>query len=234
MVGLLARKECVLPYSYLEAVLKYEGRQSWTFYELNGCPRELFVPMVQLSNLSARQTGKTSARLVSEIEHSVRSYTHFDRGLNYATDDLEAMHVGRDQYHCCEGFRHALLIYVLRIFRIQQGDYQQATRSRIAFHSRVCLDHVSSCRHTTFTQKQLLFPVFIAGCETHDIAHREYAGEYCMRWYRKFGYQMYMTVFDVMKAVWAQQDAGNEDFWWGDELDSRRAKEGDFVQYCFG
>ena len=234
IVALLARTECVLPYTYLEAVLRYEGRQPWTFFELNGCPRELFVPMTQLANLSTRTESKTVSLLVNEIEQSVRKYKYPGEGLVSGGEDEEAMQMERDRYHCCEGFRYALLIYILRIFTRPDGTREQRTASRISFLSRVCLDHVSACRSTSLIQKQLLFPVFIAGSETRDIAHREFAKEYCRRWYRKFGYQMYMTVLDVMEAVWAEQDAGNEGFWWGRELDDRRAKEGDFVQFCFG
>ncbi|EXJ58333.1 hypothetical protein A1O7_05758 [Cladophialophora yegresii CBS 114405] len=249
MVAMLARTECILPYTYLEAVLRHEGRQPWTFYELNGCPRELFVPMIQLANLSARKESRTAALLVSQIEQSLRRYEYPGAGrglyLDANTDDEEAMHIERDKYHCCEGFRYALLIYILRVFTVpkqkqgQNHDHRhqqlQATaQSRISFLSRVCLDHVAACRSTSLIQKQLLFPVFIAGCEMRTVTHREFAAEFCRRWFRKFGYQMFMTVLDVMEAVWTEQDIGHEDFWWGDELDARRAKEGDFVQFCFG
>ncbi|ETI22690.1 hypothetical protein G647_06766 [Cladophialophora carrionii CBS 160.54] len=249
IVAMLARTECILPYTYLEAVLRHEGRQPWTFYELNGCPRELFVPMTQLANLSARRESKTATLLVSQIEQSVKRYEYAGAGSGFCpdseteteTDDEEAMHIERDKYHCCEGFRYALLIYILRVFTVARQNHddrhqklQATTQSRISFLSRVCLDHVAACRSTSLIQKQLLFPVFIAGCETRTLTHREFAAEYCRRWFRKFGYQMYMTVLDVMEAVWTEQDTGNEDFWWGDELDARRAKEGEFVQFCFG
>ncbi|KIW66838.1 hypothetical protein PV04_06132 [Phialophora macrospora] len=263
IVALLARAECILPYVYLEAVLRHEGRQPWTFYELNGCPRELFVPMTQLANLTAREQDETAALLVSEIEQSLKRYEYpgAGRGLYLDTDtdadsdaedeDEEAMHLERDKYHCCEGFRYALLIYILRVFKTskqtlrhthahahkthkRQTAHPRPAQSRISYLSRVCLDHVAACRSTSLIQKQLLFPVFIAGCETRNLTHREFAAEYCRRWFRKFGYQMYMTVLDVMEAVWTEQDTGNEDFWWGDELDARRAREGEYVQFCFG
>ncbi len=234
MVALLARTQCVLPYTYLEAVLRHEGRQPWTFYQLNGCPRELFVPMNQLANLSARSDDELVSLLVEEIEQSVEKYKYPGQGISSDWDDEEAMHTERDQYHCCEAFRYALLIYILRVFTGAGKRKRQRPSSRISFLSRVCLDHVAACRPTSLIQKQLLFPVFIAGSETRNIAHRESAAEYCRRWYRKFGYQMYPAVLDVMEAVWAEQDAGNEGFWWGIELDFRRAKEGDFVQFCFG
>ncbi|OCT51318.1 hypothetical protein CLCR_08181 [Cladophialophora carrionii] len=253
IVAMLARTECILPYTYLEAVLRHEGRQPWTFYELNGCPRELFVPMTQLANLSARRESKTAALLVSQIEQSVKRYEYPGAGRGWCldseteTDDEEAMHIERDKYHCCEGFRYALLIYILRVFTVAKQNHdhkhdldhrrqklQATAQLRISFLSRVCLDHVAACRSTSLIQKQLLFPVFIAGCETRTLTHREFAAEYCRRWFRKFGYQMYMTVLDVMEAVWTEQDTGNEAFWWGDELDARRAKEGEFVQFCFG
>ncbi|OQV07430.1 Fungal specific transcription factor domain-containing protein [Cladophialophora immunda] len=234
MVSLLARTECVLPYVYLETVLKTEGRHPWTFYQLNGCPRELFVPMMQLANLSGRKWSKTASELVTEIEQSITKYVYPGRGLECDSDEEEAMHTERDRYHCCEGFRYALLIYILRIFKWPRADRPEKVGARILFLSRVCLDHIAACRPTSLIQKQLLFAVFIAGSEARNIAHRELVEEYCRRWYRKFGYQMYMTVLDVMEAVWAKHDAGEDDFWWGDELDARRAEEGDFVQFCFG
>ncbi|OAP60371.1 hypothetical protein AYL99_05373 [Fonsecaea erecta] len=234
MVSLLARTECVLPYAYLETVLKTEGRQPWTFYQLNGCPRELFVPMTQLANLSGRKWSKTVSVLVTEIEQSITRYSYPGRGLDCDSDDEETMHIERDRYHCCEGFRYALLIYILRVFRWPRTDCPGKLSARISFLSRVCLDHVAACRPDGFIQKQLLFAVFIAGSETRSITHRVLVEEYCRRWYERFGYQMYATVLNVMQTVWAKQDAGDEAFWWGEELDARRAEEGDFVQFCFG
>jgi hypothetical protein len=221
--------------------------------------------MTQLANLTARRKqDKTAALLVSEIEQSLKRYeypgagkglyldTDSDAGSNSDSEDEdkdeEAMHIERDKYHCCEGFRYALLIYILRVFKTSKQKHKHKThkrqtarpqphaaqQSKISFLSRVCLDHVAACRSTSLIQKQLLFPVFVAGCETRNLTHREFAAEYCRRWFRKFGYQMYMTVLDVMEAVWTEQDTGNEDFWWGDELDARRAREGEFVQFCFG
>lgn len=256
MVALLARSECILPYAYLEAVLKYEGRQPWSFYKLNGCPREVFVPMLQIANLSAvREDTKAVRRLVSEIEQSVESYEYPGAGLvpsrnKPESDDddededdenyEETMHMERDRYHCCEGFRYSLLIYILRIFHLNSKARSQThlrrTRSRISFFSRVCLDHIAACRSSHLIQKQCLLPVFIAGCETRMPSQRQFATEFCRTWFRKYGYQMYTTVLEVMQVVWAEQDAGNERFWWGDELDRRRESDpaGDLVQFCFG
>lgn len=273
MVSLLAREEPVFPYSYFEAVLKSEGRQPWTFYELNGCPRELLVPMMQLSTLAARdakgaQPSKTVSRLVAEIELSIRRYEYQGGGLSdLVFDGLETdendLHIERDRFHCCEAFRYALLIYVLRVFTMRRvglassgygssdgggdGDsgglgvndedadrQRKGVRSRLSFLARVALEHVQACRPDDMIQKQVLFPVFVAGAETRQIAHRTAIRQVCEHWYARFGYQMYKTVLDVLEAVWARHDAGDDTYWWGDELDARRAVEGDFVQFCFG
>lgn len=251
MVSLLSREECVFPYSYFEAVLKAEGRQPWTFYELNGCPRELLVPMMQLSNLAARDAkkggrpSKTISRLVAEIELSVRRYEYqggavTDLMFEGLEIDEEAMHRERDQYHCCEAFRYGLLIYILRIFTYRRAcadedrQEQERVRSRLSFLGRITLEHVHACRTTFLIQKQTMLPVFLAGAEARDPAQRKFALEFCSRWYTRFGYQMFNTVSEVMEAVWTEQDLGHDDYWWGDELDSRRAKEGSFVQFCFG
>lgn len=262
MVSLLSREKSVLPYTYLEAVLKSEGRQPWTFYELNGCPRELFVPMTQLASLAAQEKGNrrrsipgrrksddntaTVPHLVAEIELSIRSYEYPGGGLSDLLDpaDEEALQAERDRYHCCEAFRYSLLIYILRIFTLprdgdggrdgKNNDTSRHVRARLSLLSRVALDHIAACRATSVIQKQLLFAVFIAGAEARTRLQRDLVGDYCRRWYRKFGYQMYNVVLDVVEAVWTEHDAGNQDFWWGEELDARRAREGDYVQFCFG
>ncbi|KIW10679.1 hypothetical protein PV08_11643 [Exophiala spinifera] len=257
MVSLLSREQTVFPYSYFEALLKAEGRQPWTFYELNGCPREVLVPMMQLANLAASSStkqqnriatadAKVSSRIVAEIELSLRRYEYHGDGLSDLVFegmdfDEEALHIERDRYHCCEAFRYALLIYIVRIFVLPNTrtvERKKGVHARLSFLSRVVLEHVHACRPSgRMIQKQALFPVFMAGVEIR--AHqghenRQFVAEYCERWYGKFGYQMYSTVLDVCRAVWAERDAGNEEYWWGEELDSRRAMEGAFVQFCFG
>lgn len=149
MVSLLSREETVFPYAYFEAVLKAEGRQPWTFYELNGCPRELLVPMMQIANLASSSSSNpistrqlhdgqnksvnesanggsstsVSSRLVAEIELSLRRYEYHGDGLSDLVFegmqfDEDALHIERDRYHCCEAFRYALLIYIVRIFTL--------------------------------------------------------------------------------------------------------------------
>ncbi|KAI1616244.1 fungal-specific transcription factor domain-containing protein [Exophiala viscosa] len=254
MVSLLAREDPVFPYSYFEAVLKSEGRQPWTFYELNGCPRELLVPMMQLSTLAARDAQSTTPSesvldIVTEIELSIRRYEYSGAGLSdlvfegIDTDEND-LHIERDRYHCCEAFRYALLIYILRVFTMrrvlaledetERERERKRVRSRLSFLARVALEHVASCRPDDDIQKQVLFPLFVAGAETRHIAHRDIVREYCASWYGRFGYQMFNTVGEVLEVVWQKQDAGDEMYWWGEELDSRRAVEGDHVQFCFG
>jgi len=250
MVALLSREECIFPYSYFEAVLREEGRQPWTFFELNGCPRQLLVPMMQLANLAAENAprhlpSKRITRLVAEIETSIRKYVCPGGPLTdmvFRDDDAieeeeEDFHLARDRYHCCEAFRYSLLIYILRIFTLRQvhdDRSRRRVRAQLSLLSRVTLDHISSCRPTSLIQKQLLFPVFMAGAETRTQSGRDIVRDYCERWYRKFGYQMYSTVLDTVQEVWMEQDIGNESFWWADVLDARRRREGEHVQFCFG
>ncbi|KIV79093.1 hypothetical protein PV11_06679 [Exophiala sideris] len=256
MVSLLAREDPVFPYSYFEAVLKSEGRQPWTFYELNGCPRELLVPMMQISTLAARDAKSTTptetdsiSGIVTEIELSIRQYEYSGAGLSdlvfegIDTDEND-LHIERDRYHCCEAFRYALLIYILRVFTMrrvlaldddsERERERKRVRSRLSFLARIALEHVAACRPDDHIQKQVLFPLFLAGAETRHLAHRDIVREYCARWYGEFGYQMFKTVGDVLEVVWQRQDAGDEIYWWGQELDARRAVEGDYVQFCFG
>lgn len=252
MVALLSRRRLVLPYSYFATVLETEGDQKWTFFELNGCPRELLVHMTHLCILASRQsdrrpsTRKNIARLVQEIETSLQSYTtsielgiltsaSADRGV----DEEEEGHLDRDRYHCCEAFRCCLLIYILRIFVLPNlQDYGTTTRkshqAKLSVLARMTLDHVRSCRASTAIHKQMMFPVFLAGAETTNVVQQGVVQDYCKHWHDKLGYKMFDTVREVVEELWLRRDVMGEELWWGDILDARRQEHQGEVDFCFG
>lgn len=145
-----------------------------------------------------------------------------------------AMEDRLDRYHCAESWRNALLLYMGRIFaqperlgeeseeedrqgtRNDRKDIQAKPNSPILEHlARRTLNHVKSCRNTNFVQKQLLLPVFLAGCETRDAGLRADAREFCSWWCGRTRYKMFLTARAIMEDVWQQG------VWWGAVVDQR-------------
>lgn len=68
-------------------------------------------------------------------------------------------------------------------------------------------------------QKQLLLPVFLAGCETTDEKLRQEAREYCAWWNERTRYGMFDTANTLMEEAWADDRAGT---WWGSDRSEER------------
>ena len=240
-IALISRQPCVLPYTYFETVLSHENNDGdkWTFFDLNGCPRELIVPMMQLANLAVENEPTSEQRsltafaltdLVEEIEASLKDWKYKSSLESDADDDAEAMQADRDHYHCCEAWRYALLIYVQRVFRWQRGTKPPA---RLTYLARVTIDHLRSCRPSSQVQKQALLPAWLAGAETMDLTARQHLRDYCTWWYSMHGYQMFSTVSSLLEELWAQQDVRwwDDDLWWGEIVDEKHSSGKTF---CFG
>ncbi|KAI1626791.1 fungal-specific transcription factor domain-containing protein [Exophiala viscosa] len=246
VVALLSRRPCIFPYSYLETVLPWEGVQSWGFFDLNGCPRELLVPMIQLANLteSLDSSGKLPVslrELVAGIEENIRNYKPVggapadDFVVDLPDEEAEDyFNVATDYYHCCEAFRYALLLYILRVFKRAEGITNY--HARLRHLSRLVMDHVISIQDSSSIRKQLLLTIFLAGAETKLDAHRHFIRGYCAKWYEVYGYQMFTTALEILEELWSNSDAGETEIWWGDVLDVRRRTDtrNPMSDFCFG
>jgi hypothetical protein len=120
----------------------------------------------------------------------------------------------------------------------------------LSFLARKTLNNVSACRRTGSTspsnnnntstasnsnrsthtnnlmlQKQLLLPVFLAGCETSDETLRAEAREYCIWWSEETGYDMFLTAAALLEEVWgcSSRDEGS---WWGGVIDVKTKTKG--------
>lgn len=273
----------MFPYSYLEALLPWEGSKgvgTLQFFELNACPREVTVPMMQL----ARMTGQFASReevprhlrsLITEIKANLRNYrppggnplcnddtadSNFDTELDFDVDmslDMpppqsvaEQAHQNLDHYHCCEAFRYALLLYILRVFDHPAPEALTATvapfHARLGLLSRLTIDHVIAIREASPLRKQLLLALFLAGAETYSESHRQFIRDYCATWYGIYGYQMFPVAAEVLEDVWSTNDNMVTDgqcwYWWGEALDRRRRhgtglsedSEVRDLEFCFG
>lgn len=131
------------------------------------------------------------------------------------SDSEEQFHSRQDRHHCAEAWRHALLIYIERVFRWDRKSPRVAVLKRLV---RKTLDHVRCCRRTSQTQKQLLLPVFLAGSETGDEEMRRFAREYCLWWANRSRYNMFNSAALLLGEIWEREDAGA---WWGSVVDQK-------------
>ncbi|KAK5036478.1 hypothetical protein LTS07_002205 [Exophiala sideris] len=246
VVALLSRRPCIFPYSYLETVLPWEGVQAWGFFDLNGCPRELLVPMIQLANLTEHLdgSGKLPANLralITDIEENIRNYKPADGAptddfvVDLPEEEAETyFNMTTDHYHNCEAFRYALLIYILRVFKRVEGI--PSYRARLGHLSRLVLDHVISIQDSSSIRKQLLLAVFLAGAETKSDSHRGFIRDYCAKWFDVYGYQMFTTALEILEELWSSNETDDGEIWWGDVLDVRRRTDtrNSEADFCFG
>ncbi|KAK1772067.1 hypothetical protein QBC33DRAFT_575765 [Phialemonium atrogriseum] len=141
---------------------------------------------------------------------------HIPRDLLGDDGDPGALeHFKEDLHHCVEAWRYGLLIYIERVFKWKMDG---AVSSMLGFLARKTLNHVSSCRRTTMLQKQLLLPVFLAGCETKDEHLRQEARSYYTWWNEKTRYDMFLTATALLEEVWTNQDPH---CWWGSVIDQK-------------
>ncbi|PLB49686.1 hypothetical protein P170DRAFT_357297 [Aspergillus steynii IBT 23096] len=147
---------------------------------------------------------------------------------NTEEESEESFHAQEDQHHCIEAWRHALLLYIERIFKWDRSSERRP--AAIPRLLRITLDHVRCCRRTSQTQKQLLLPVFLAGSETGDEEMQQVVREYCQWWGERSRYNMFHSVPTLLEDVWG----GNK--WWGAVVDekTRAAGNGAKVQFLFG
>ncbi|KAL6790954.1 fungal-specific transcription factor domain-containing protein [Trichoderma sp. SZMC 28012] len=247
-LGLTTRQGFVLSGPTINSVFSWDSTS--TFYNVSGCPEQLFKYMFRLGTY-AREFELASCMTcvtfdmgpVLVVEKAIKEWrtprydgpdvdfapsSEPDLPENWDCYSAEATHHVQDLHHCAQAWRFALLIYIERVFKWRRGE---ASMSRIEFFARKVLNNVHSCRRSTMIQKQLLLPVFLAGCETNDENLRAEARDYCSWWGVKTRYDMFTTTLGLLEEVWAA--AGDPDSWWGSLIDGKSGL-GSTSQYLFG
>lgn len=232
-LALTSRRGCVLSEATAISLFNPNGTDGTTFYSVSGCPQDLFKYMIRLGayarelELASTMTCVTfDMEPVLAVEKGIREWSdpkHYDIHPQHIPRDLlgddgdpgALEHFKEDLHHCVEAWRYGLLIYIERVFKWKMDG---AVSSTLGFLARKTLNHVSSCRRSTMLQKQLLLPVFLAGCETKDEHLRQEARSYCTWWNEKTRYDMFLTATALLEEVWANQDPR---CWWGSVIDQK-------------
>lgn len=248
-LALTSRQGCVLSEPTILSLFNHDSTSDETFYSVSGCPEALFRHMIRLGAY-AREfelvSGMTCARFdaapVLEVRRQIREWTDpqygdftdqqcADSSLAHGYDVGDTAQYREDLHHCAEAWRYGLLTYISRVFEWRRDE---APSPVLGFLARKTLNHVSSCRASSTLQKQLLLPVFLAGCETADEHLREVARTYCRWWNERTRYDMFLTAHALLEEVWADEDPKA---WWGSVIDQKSRSGvggGGGRQYLFG
>lgn len=208
--------------------MRWEKEDEWSFFDLTGCPRDLFVHLYNLAELAQQCEIALSMKWLTfnlapviEAEQKIEQWQNSldpspqqghecDSSLS-AADIEKQLHEQQDQYHCAEAWRCALLLYIESVFK-RDGQKRPFVLAKLV---RSTLDNIRCCRRTSQTQKQLLLPVFLAGCETSNDDMRGFVKEYCTYWGEKSRYSMFNSVPVLLDEIWASEK------WWGAVVDCK-------------
>lgn len=245
-LALTSRQGCVLPESTIMNLFKSaDDNGVEIFYSVSGCPAGLFRYMIRLGAFarefelaSSMTCVKFDMQPVLDAEREIRAWTAPEYHGTSLTDELpedpdsvEQAHHNEDLHHVTEAWRYALIVYIHRVFKCPRNEPDTPPPATLGFLARKTLNHVSSCRRSTMVQKQLLLPVFLAGCETKDDRLRQEARDYCAWWNERTRYDMFDTANMLMEEVWVDERAGT---WWGSLIDQKSGAVADGRQYLFG
>lgn len=195
-LALVCQRPPVFPSSYTLAVISQND--VWTFFDLVGCPNQLVVYMAALAFLD--RSGSTWTEELGEIYSDIEGYQNECDYNNLVPGD-ESMDYFRSRYHCGEAWKKCLMLYILQL------DMRQPT-SEIQRLSNHVLNHVFQIDRlkNAQIQKQVLFPVFIAGAEARNAKCRDMIREYCQYWSAEVGFWMFSTILELLEKVWEQID----------------------------
>jgi hypothetical protein len=230
----------VFPYAYFDTVLSNQHKQEWDFFGICGCPTALVKIVMQIARLSAEKQNLSSAMVfasndpaISDIEQSLESWCHIPAPTAFR--DEESMHQDQDIMHCSEAWRNGLLLYIFRVFLWEPGT---SVPTRISYHARVTVDHVTSCRDKSMITRQALLPLFFAGCELRDRSTQSEITKLCSVWDEKTRYHMFRNTIPLLEEVWAEQERkGFENVWWGQIVDNHHSQSKPSplkMRLCFG
>lgn len=219
-IGFINRQEPLFPIKYLDTLLSYDHNDGWTFFDLNGCPGLFVLAMARLAKLasiyekvSALEWTSFNMLPVDSIIEDVKNWKNTDEICSMDVDELEDMDAKRDRFHCIEAWRHAVVLYALRVFTRKQDHRSLQSINHI---KRVILDHIRCIKEDMIIQKQILIPLFLAAAETGDAKDRAFVQQYCKHWSSKSRYSMFENTEVIIKCVWADWHAATRDtYWWG-------------------
>jgi len=121
-----------------------------------------------------------------------------------SSDAMPAAAAAQDLQHISEAFRYSALLYIERLAcpALPPGtpNFQRLVAR--------ALYHVGRIAVTSCVNKFLLWPLFIAGTECTDEAHRDMVRRRCVEIQRESGFFNNLSGLEVLERVWREDDGG--------------------------
>ena len=230
-IALLSRRQPCIPTAFLDRITEFHDRQSWDFFTLYGCPIEFVRTMAHLAKLaSIYEKTKTmewtffDTLPVDIIIEEVSKYKN-PEALHPSDleDDQNDLNAQQHRYLCIEAWRHAILLYALRVFNATQD---ASGLRKIDYHARMILDAVRCIPESDFTQKQVLLPVFLAGAEAGAERDRIIARSYCTYWDTKSRFGHFDSAEHILEDIWSGWSEDTRSwYWWGSKIAPNNASQ---------
>jgi hypothetical protein len=226
-IAFISRREPLLPISYLDTLVEYEENDGWSFFALNGCPIEFVMSMARLAKLASIYDKTTRMEWtifndlpVRIVVEDVKSFINVEA---VSFDDMESLEddtgAKLNRFHCVEAWRHAILLYALRVFVPRQNNYQIRKIQHLA---RLILNGVRCIPQTEVIQKQLLLPVFLAGSELETEWDRSFVRQYCKHWSEVSRFYHFESVAELLEGIWKDWDVSTKErYWWGHKIGAK-------------
>ncbi|SLM34267.1 Zn(2)-C6 fungal-type DNA-binding domain [Lasallia pustulata] len=229
-IGMISRRGLTFSKSYLDTILACTKEDAHRFFNLTGCPADLVVCMAKLARLASAyehsQGSEWTALRASRVDDLEATLTAWHNPFYVASgvsDVQEGLNPARDCYHCVEAWRHALILY---IYQVLKRDAVMTSPEVIPSYSRRILGHIHCIKQETVIQKQVLLPLFLAGCEATEKKLRKQAKDFCRVWSQRNGYRMFQDVGDLLEHVWKdRQNSADGRYWWGHTVDQYNTTE---------
>lgn len=223
-IALISRRGLIFSGSYLDTILACANKDARPFFRLTGCPADLVFCMASLARLASAHGQSQSlewtalkASRVDDLAASLKAWPNPYCTAGSVNDVQEDRNPAHDRYHCVEAWRNALILYVHQVFK---RDLAAGSPAVIPYYTRLILNHIRSITQETVIQKQVLLPLFLAGCEATEESLRKQAKEFCRFWSQKNGYRMFQDVGDLLEHVWEdRRQSADGRYWWGDTVD---------------
>jgi hypothetical protein len=209
--------------------MAYSEGGTWSFFTLNGCPLEFVMAMARFSNLASIYEKTTrmewtifdDSPVIAEVM-KVTAFVNTEDVLPSELDSLNSsddIHARRNKFHCVEAWRHAILLYVCRVFSQTK---EMRISQKPAHLARLVLDSVRCIPATDFIQKQVLLPMFLAGAELRSGQDREFARKYCKHWSDTSRAYHFESAAEMLEDIWRESDTLSEcNYWWGYRVNSQ-------------
>lgn len=250
-LAIITRQGMKFHKSYLEHLIEHEKSDGWSFYQLTGCPTQLFIHLVRLTEMARQKEVAEKMELldfnmaaVFELEEEILNWRNTyasETGSPQITEEPEALSAEDTSFQASEQaekdeedayVRLRDDYHCMEAWRFSLLMYiQRVFRWNRAQHRKPAellsltykvLDHSRNCRKTSLVQKQLLLPMFLVGAEARDGTTRDIVLSYCRWWGAKTHYGMFFSVASLLQDFWNQQDLSKPSpLWWGSYLDSK-------------